>query len=72
MQKKFSDGSVEREIFNEIWKFCQKHYIPEHTDEYWDEVIKDQTALCERYKEHPIVKEFTEIFIHDLERRLKQ
>lgn len=32
---RFSNGTEERELFNDYWKLCQKFWQPEDNDEYW-------------------------------------
>ncbi len=49
--KKFSKDSKEFQFFGEFWKLAQKYYVPEESDEYWDNLIKDCSSLCNKYKD---------------------
>jgi len=49
--KRFSKDSREFQFFGEFWKLAQKYYVPEESDEYWDNLIKDCSSLCNKYKD---------------------
>ena len=46
---KFEKGSEEWEMFMDFWKMCQKHWIPDETEEYWIALADD---INEFYKKH--------------------
>ena len=37
MEQKFSRQSEEWAMFTDFWALCQKIWIPEKTDEYWEQ-----------------------------------
>jgi hypothetical protein len=43
--KRFEKGSLEFSMFGEFWKLCQKHWIIENKDKYFDDLIND----CEKF-----------------------
>ena len=36
---KFNKGSEEWMMFTDFWNLCQKYWIVENTDEYWDSLV---------------------------------
>ena len=46
---KFEKGSKEWEMFMDFWKMCQKHWIPDETEEYWIALSND---INDFYKKH--------------------
>lgn len=47
--QKFEKGSEEWQMFMDYWELCQKHWIPDDTDEYWQGLIDGINAF---YKKH--------------------
>lgn len=47
--KKFEKGSTEFNFFGDFYRFAQKYYFPDDSDEYWDAVLKDASELNRRY-----------------------
>lgn len=45
----FSKNSKERQMFVDFWNLCQKHWVPENNDKYWDEVVKDVYDFVEKH-----------------------
>lgn len=39
--KKFAKGSDEWMMFMDFWNLCQKFWISEDTDEYYEQLIKE-------------------------------
>lgn len=37
----FEKDTEERSMFTDLWELCQKYWIAEKTDEYWDSFLKD-------------------------------
>lgn len=48
--KRFEKGSAEWRLFQEFWSLCQKYWIPEDNDEYWERVIKAADEFYKKYK----------------------
>ncbi len=47
--KRFENGSEEFLLFQDFWRMCQKHWIVEDKDGYWNSLVNDVTAFCEKY-----------------------
>lgn len=47
--KKIVSGSEEFQMFQDFWKICQEFWIPEDSDEYWEN-LKNRTD--EFYKKY--------------------
>ena len=68
MQKNFTKESKEREMFGAFWDMCQKYWIPEDNDEYWNAVVKASDEFNDKYKDlHPMVVQLTVAFVKGLE-----
>lgn len=48
---KFNKDSPEFAIFNEFWALLQKYYIPEETDEYWENFVQDYDVFIKKHPE---------------------
>ena len=71
--KAFSKDTQEREMFVEFWEMCQKYWIPENTDNYWQTIIKATDDFVEKYKDvHPIVSEMACAFVCGMEKKYKE
>lgn len=46
--KKFGKGSPEWNMFQDYWKLCQEFWIPEDTDEYWEQFIDSGNNFLEK------------------------
>ena len=47
---KFSNDSDEYKMFGEFYQLCQKYYICEENDNYWQDLINETNALYEKWK----------------------
>lgn len=57
MKKAFTKDSKERQFFSELWELCQRYWIPEDSDEFWQSFIDEIDQINEKYKDiHPAVK----------------
>ena len=71
MQKNFTKESKEREMFGAFWDMCQKYWIPENNDDYWNAVVKASDEFNDKYKDlHPMVFQLTMAFVKGLEDKL--
>lgn len=52
-EKKFLKGSEEWMMFMDFWNLCQKFWIPENSDEYFEKFAKSQEIFTKRYKHSP-------------------
>ena len=48
-EKNFPKGSEEWMMFMEFWKMCQKYWIPEASDEWWESTLNDIDSFQKRY-----------------------
>lgn len=48
--EKFEKGSEEWMMFLDFWNLCQKYWIVENTDEYWDSLVNSAREFYEKYK----------------------
>lgn len=46
---KFQKGSEEWMMFMEYWALCQKYWIPEKDDAWWDEANEEIMAFQRKY-----------------------
>ena len=52
--KRFDKNSEEFKFFGEFWKWTQKHYIPEDSDEWWEEALASSAVICNKYKDRKL------------------
>lgn len=71
-EKRFPKGSEEWMMFMDYWQLCQKYWDPEESDEYWENVIKDTNAFCEKYGKNKFVIGITLALVNSLEDKLKR
>lgn len=69
---KFEKGSSEWYMFQEYWKLCQKFWIPEDNDEYWEEVVKETNDFYEKYKDINLGKEIALAFLKSIDNQCKK
>lgn len=48
--EKFEKGSEEWMMFLDFWNLCQKYWLVENTDEYWDSLVNSTREFYEKYK----------------------
>lgn len=53
MLKGFDKESKERQMFLEYWDMCQRFWIPEKDDLYWNEFIAAVDAFTVKYQDIP-------------------
>ena len=46
---KFPKGSEEWMMFMDYWALCQKYWIPEKEDAWWDEALGEIDAFAKKY-----------------------
>ena len=70
---KFQKGSEEWMMFQDYYKLVQKYYIPEDTDEYWEEVVKEVDIFVKKYQANvPLARNIALAFANTLEEELKK
>lgn len=70
-EKRFSEGTEERLMFQDFWKLCQTVWIPEDTDEYWEKAVDMAEAFVNKYQSN-FAKALAFALIHELERRSRE
>lgn len=68
---KFPKGSEEWMMFTEFWGICQKYWIPENTDEYWESLIDETNEFAEKYKGE-FANKLAIAFIESMEKKSKE
>lgn len=48
--QKFEKGSEEHQMFTDYWILCQKYWIPEPTEEYWERFQQEVKEFLGKYK----------------------
>ena len=61
--KKFAKGSDEWMMFMDFWNLCQKFWISEDADEYYEQLIKENNFFYEKYKHLKLSKEIASAFL---------
>ena len=70
---KFQKGSEEWMMFQDYFKLVQDYYIPEDTDEYWEEVIREVDIFAKKYQGNvPLARGIALAFVTTLEEELKK
>lgn len=67
---KFAKGSEEWQMFMDYWTLCQKHWIPDETEEYWQGLIDDINVFYKKYNA-PFAKGLYQALHDELERKMK-
>lgn len=69
---KFNKGSEEWMMFMDYWNICQKYWIPNNSDEYWQELMEDINIFMEKYREIELSKKIALAFIETQEIKNKR
>lgn len=69
---KFQKGSPEWYMFQDYWKLCQKFWIPEKNDNYWDNMVNETREFMKKYEDIALASGLAIALIDDLENRMKQ
>ena len=68
--QRFEKGSEEWQMFMDFWQLCQKYYLPEETEEYWQSVIDDGNVFIKKYNT-PFARGLFMAFHMEIERKMK-
>lgn len=63
----FAQGSEEYVMFADFWKLCKKYWIPEKSDEWWDEVLKEIDRFIKKYGSTAFVRGLGLALVDELE-----
>lgn len=69
--KRFNQDSTEWLMFKEYWLLCQKFWIPEDAEEYWDSVIKKTNEFMKKYESEILSKHIGLALVETLENKRK-
>lgn len=54
-------------MFMEFWGLCQKYWIPERNDEWWDEALREVDLFAKKYGSTVFVRKLCMALIARLE-----
>ena len=49
MKKQFQKGTEEFMMFADFYELCKRFWIPEDTDEYWEELVTESQKFSQKY-----------------------
>lgn len=71
-EQKFQKGSKEWMMFQDFWKLCQKYWIVEDGDEYWDSLVDNAGDFVRRYDNTHFAKELAYGFVESQEVKYRE
>ena len=66
-EQRFNKGSEEWMMFMNYWKLCQKFWIVEKKDDYWDSLKDETNEFYEKYKNITLSKYLFVALVNSLE-----
>ena len=69
---KFGKGTDEWLMFMDFWNLCQKYWVVETADEYWEQLIKDADAFIVKYDTIKLAKNLAWALLNMQEQILKE
>lgn len=73
MNKPFKQDSVERAMFIDYWTICQKHWLAEDNDDYWEKVVVDINEFDKKYtKQCPFASRLVTTLVEYLEDQVRK
>lgn len=70
--QRFEKGSEEWLMFMDFWNLCQKFYVPEASDNYWQELVNSVNDFYEKFAKIPLAKKLALALCDMLEERYKK
>ena len=70
--KIFNKGSEECMMFMDFWNLCQKYWIVEDSDEYWESVIRSTNEFYKKYNHILLSRRLSLAFVDALEDSFKK
>lgn len=67
MEKRFAKDTDEWMLFTDFWKLCQKYWIPEDRDEWWNEALKAIDEFVKKHNKTSFAKGLALVLIQELE-----
>lgn len=71
MEKRFVKGSEEWVIFQDFYKLCQKVWIIEDSDKYWNHVKEEIDNFWQKYKDDIFAKHLGFSILNTLEEKVR-
>lgn len=68
---KFPKGCAEWLMFQDYWKICQKYWIVDKSQVYWDSIVKEMVSFSDKYKGIPLAKHLMTAFFEAQEEKYK-
>ena len=73
MRKDFEKGTFEQKAFAAFWELCQAFWIPEASDEYWEQYIAAANDFFNNYgSKNTLARACTKELTNYLERKYKE
>lgn len=69
MKKLFEKGSEMFSMFMDYWKLVQDFWIPEKSDDYWNDLVKKENELYAKYNNSEYLRDMLRAFSKEVERR---
>ena len=67
---RFSKGSEEWMMFVDFWSLCQKHWVPENDELYWDTVNDDAREFCKKFESIELATPLMIAFVNCLDKQI--
>lgn len=69
---RFQKGTEEWLMFMDYWNLCQKHWVVEKADDYWEQLIKDANEFIAKYDTIKLAKNMALALVNTQEQILKE
>lgn len=69
---RFQKGTEEWLMFMDYWNLCQKHWVVEKADDYWEQLIKDANEFIAKYDTIKLAKNLALALVNTQEQILKE
>ena len=70
--KKFNKGSEEWMMFTDFWNLCEKYWIVEDSDDYWESVVRSSNEFYKKYNHILLSKRLSLAFVGAMEDAFKK
>lgn len=69
---KFNKGSEEWMMFTDYWNLCQRYWIVEDTDEYWNSLVDCTNDFYEKYKNIDLSEDLAMALLNSQDKKSKK
>lgn len=66
-EMRFPKGSEEWQMFMDYWALCQRYWIPEKSDEWWEVALHDLDVFAKKYGSTVFVRGLCMALVNDLQ-----